>query len=554
MKTASLRNTAPFAAALAALILLLSSQSLFAQAEPAAVPVAVPAPEIEPEAEPEIGGPKIYVLTLFDVTDEEQSAIFFADAGRIRGIFHNAYGVSVFWDRDIYESHFDGPTGDAPVPNEWSGALDGSEEETAPSLFDAPDEQELRKAEIRRIRRRLGAEDPDFSIFDKAAALLRSRRVKPDDALFIFWSGHGAIENGRHYLRQANGKSIPRQELLDAAKGCGARLTVLITDSCASLRLSGKSDYVTDRIPCAAAPIAVEPLFEELFFNYRGTLDVNSSSEGERAYSFFQPSATARVNDFEFKTQDVSGGCFSLGLASEAAVWYPFHGELINAVKAHNRRYVDKYAKEIDEDFLSFGAFDVFVDERRSWRDVLNYAQTVANIVFRRLPYYNRLNQRGQHIKIFEEPTRITENPKYLFSKDIPTRFLGGPVDCYDKLPWTPQAIYMPLPGDVVLEINGIPVNDSELTPMDYEAGYSGDINAAKKGRVYTMIRESSETAVLKLKDVKSGRNYYYRTKLLSFENESRIGITPAIDAEGNLTVGSVVPGSPATRGQFAWE
>ena len=518
MKTASLRNTAPFAAALAALILLLSSQSLFAQAEPAAVPVAVPAPEIAPEAEPEIGGPKIYVLTLFDVTDEEQSAIFFADAGRIRGIFHNAYGVSVFWDRDIYESHFDG------------------------------------KAEIRRIRRRLGAEDPDFSIFDKAAALLRSRRVKPDDALFIFWSGHGAIENGRHYLRQANGKSIPRQELLDAAKGCGARLTVLITDSCASLRLSGKSDYVTDRIPCAAAPIAVAPLFEELFFNYRGTLDVNSSSEGERAYSFFQPSATARVNDFEFKTQDVSGGCFSLGLASEAAVWYPFHGELINAVKAHNRRYVDKYAKEIDEDFLSFGAFDVFVDERRSWRDVLNYAQTVANIVFRRLPYYNRLNQRGQHIKIFEEPTRITENPKYLFSKDIPTRFLGGPVDCYDKLPWTPQAIYMPLPGDVVLEINGIPVNDSELTPMDYEAGYGGDINAAKKGRVYTMIRESSETAVLKLKDVKSGRNYYYRTKLLSFENESRIGIIPAIDAEGNLTVGSVVPGSPATRGQFAWE
>ena len=243
MKTASLRNAAPFAAALAALILLLSSQSLFAQAEPADVPVAVPAPEIVPEAEPEIGGPKIYVLTLFDVTDEEQSAIFFADAGRIRGIFHNAYGVSVFWDRDIYESHFDAPTGDAPVPNEWSGPLDGSEEESASSLFDAPDEHELRKAEIRRIRRRLGAEDPDFSIFDKAAALLRSRRVKPDDALFIFWSGHGAIENGRHYLRQANGKSIPRQELLDAAKGCGARLTVLITDSCASLRLSGKSDY-----------------------------------------------------------------------------------------------------------------------------------------------------------------------------------------------------------------------------------------------------------------------------------------------------------------------
>ena len=89
---------------------------------------------------------------------------------------------------------------------------------------------------------------------------------------------------------------------------------------------------------------------------------------------------------------------------------------------------------------------------------------------------------------------------------------------------------------------------------MEYEAGYGVDINEAKKGRVYTMIRESSETAVLKLKDVKSGRNYYYRTKLLSFENESRIGITPAIDAEGNLTVGSVVPGSPATRGQFAWE
>ena len=360
MKTASLRNTAPFAAAFAALILVLYSQSLFAQSETAAVPPAVPASEIAPEAEPEIGGPKIYVLTLFDVTDEEQSAIFFADAGRIRGIFHNAYGVSVFWDRDIYESHFDGPTGDAPVPNEWSGPLDGSEEESASSLFNEPDEQELRKAEIRRIRSRLGAEDPDFSIFDKAAALLRSRRVKPDDALFIFWSGHGSIENGRHYLRQANGKSIPRQELLDAAKGCGARLTVLITDSCASLKLSGRA---TSRKFPESAPAAagVPPLFEELFFNYRGVLNVNSCSEGERAYSYDIRGIEHTDEDGRRHIDyDPSGGCFSLALTGETVGYYPFYRQLINVVNKNAPSTFPSSDDTLDPQYTPFGAFPLF--------------------------------------------------------------------------------------------------------------------------------------------------------------------------------------------------
>ncbi|MBQ4195985.1 MAG: hypothetical protein II622_07725, partial [Thermoguttaceae bacterium] len=65
-----------FAAAFAALVLVLCPALAFAQTE-------VPA---EPEAgryeEPKLGGPKIYVLSLFDLTDQEQSRVFYEDAQR----------------------------------------------------------------------------------------------------------------------------------------------------------------------------------------------------------------------------------------------------------------------------------------------------------------------------------------------------------------------------------------------------------------------------------------------------------------------------------------
>lgn len=521
------------AAAFAALGLLLCPALAFAQTE---VPV-------EPEAgryeEPKLGGPKIYVLSLFDLTDQEQSRVFYEDAQRIAWAFSEiTCPAAVLWDDEFYKK------------DEWSVLQDDSEPQT----------KSLSWAElaVSRMRTDNDAYQPDYSIFTEAVEFLKKKKVGEKDALFIYWSGHGFFQNGKHYLQQANGKSIPRQELLDAAKECGARLTVFITDSCASIKFSGRAGAreLPPAEPVApAAPAAmIPPLYEELFFNHRGVLDVNSSSEGERAYSYdIKGIESIDANGNRHIDYDPSGGCFTLALTGGTVELYPFHRQMLNLVRQNDPSL---YAVADDMAYaLSFGAFIVLSGERKSWSETLGYAQKATNIIFHNLPNYRNLRQRDQHIAIFELPTRITATPKPLFSATFPPVFLGGDVDDYDRLPWTPQAIYYPEKGDQILEINGTPVNGSEPLQFDYDGPYQvGDIASAKKNRVYALIKRSADTAVLKLKDHKTGKNYYFRTKLNPKGSGTRFGLYPEIDAEGNLVAGATVPGSPATRGQFAWE
>ena len=519
-----------FAAAFAALVLVLCPALAFAQTE-------IPA---EPEAgryeEPKLGGPKIYVLSLFDLTDQEQSRVFYEDAQRIAWAFSEiTCPAAVLWDAEFYKK------------DEWSVLQDGSEPQT----------KSLSWAElaVSRMRTDNDAYQPDYSIFTEAVEFLKKKKVGEKDAVFIYWSGHGFFQNGKHYLQQANGKSIPRQELLDAAKECGARLTVFITDSCASIRFSGRAGA---RDPPAYAPCApagqVPPLYEELFFNHRGVLDVNSSSEGERAYSYdIKGLESINPDGSRIITNDPSGGCFSLALTGGTVGLYPFHRQMLSLVRQYDPS-LNAVADDMTYD-LPFGAFKVLSGERKSWSETLGYAQKATNIIFHNLPNYRNLRQRDQHIAIFELPSRITATPKPLFSATFPPVFLGGDVDDYDKLPWTPQAIYRPEQGDQILEINGTPVNGSEPLQFDYDGPYQvGDIASAKKNRVYALIKTSADTAVLKLKDHKTGKNYYFRTKLNPKGSGTRFGLYPEIDAEGNLVAGATVPGSPATRGQFAWE
>lgn len=121
-------------------------------------------------------------------------------------------------------------------------------------------------------------------------------RVKPDDAIVFYWAGHGAFDADGHYLQMPKGGNLYRSTLLGALKRKQARLTVLLTDSCAV------HHDVTAGMPqvSPASPDpnrATSPLFDELFFKTRGVVDVNAAEKGELALG----------------TKD--GGLFSLSLA-----------------------------------------------------------------------------------------------------------------------------------------------------------------------------------------------------------------------------------------------
>jgi hypothetical protein len=112
--------------------------------------------------------------------------------------------------------------------------------------------------------------------------LLDRVRVKPDDALVVYWAGHGAFDQAGQYLQMPKGGNLHRATLLGAMKKKQPRLAVLLTDCCNVF-----SDSTAGKPPLAPASPdprrKTSPLFEELFLKSRGVVDVNAASQGELA-------------------------------------------------------------------------------------------------------------------------------------------------------------------------------------------------------------------------------------------------------------------------------
>ena len=59
----------------------------------------------------------------------------------------------------------------------------------------------------------------------------RELPVRATDALFLYFAGHGAVDEKGHFLAMADGNRFHRSDILQMMKAKGARLVVLISDS-----------------------------------------------------------------------------------------------------------------------------------------------------------------------------------------------------------------------------------------------------------------------------------------------------------------------------------
>ena len=113
---------------------------------------------------------------------------------------------------------------------------------------------------------------------------IRNCPARSSDKIVFYWAGYGAFDSdGDHYLAmpEIKGKQVKmyRSEILNALKAKGASLTVLVTDS-----LSSNEEFPY----LAAAPLppprgGIFPIFNALFFNCSGVVDVNSARPGEES-------------------------------------------------------------------------------------------------------------------------------------------------------------------------------------------------------------------------------------------------------------------------------
>ncbi|MBR6387962.1 MAG: hypothetical protein IKS14_06885, partial [Thermoguttaceae bacterium] len=102
--------------------------------------------DFEYEEPPEVGGPKIYVLALFDITDEKQYKTFYEDALNIELTFRgdSTQRITVFWGGDVY-----------PTDGEW----------------DFPEEDESRTSReiyLDQLRLNIDASSSEYDVFSTA--------------------------------------------------------------------------------------------------------------------------------------------------------------------------------------------------------------------------------------------------------------------------------------------------------------------------------------------------------------------------------------------------
>ncbi len=101
-----------------------------------------------------------------------------------------------------------------------------------------------------------------------------------EDTVVVYFTGHGGNDDRGHYLAFAQGR-LYREEIRALLEAKGARLNVLLTDCC-NQRADGE-DFCAPYIEMEPPPV-VTPLFQSLFFEPRGLVDINSSSPGEGAF------------------------------------------------------------------------------------------------------------------------------------------------------------------------------------------------------------------------------------------------------------------------------
>lgn len=117
----------------------------------------------------------------------------------------------------------------------------------------------------------------------KIVEVVKSLQVTPGDTIFCYYAGHGAYDpnqndpndpSGGHFF-QIPGGDLYRKTLVNELLSHGAKLTVLITDTC---------NVPSVPVDIAAAPQAVpteEPPLVTLLMRYRGFVDISGSTRDQ---------------------------------------------------------------------------------------------------------------------------------------------------------------------------------------------------------------------------------------------------------------------------------
>lgn len=122
---------------------------------------------------------------------------------------------------------------------------------------------------------------------DEAGILnaIRNLPVRPDDAVLVYFSGHGEFTSGAGHLIKIRRGTLSRSRLRAAMSRHSCRLQMLVTDACSLQKPVPPEEFAG----APAGPPETLPLFRNLFFRSSGMLDINACRPGEVAMTHHNP-------------------------------------------------------------------------------------------------------------------------------------------------------------------------------------------------------------------------------------------------------------------------
>lgn len=172
---------------------------------------------------------------------------------------------------------------------------------------------------------------------------ISNTNVNSDDVFLVYYSGHGAMRQNQTYLMTSDEKALWRNDLQTMVEAKNAKLNLIITEACSNN---------TDNIYYASRSINTgysdakaglhDDLYKHLLNNYKGTLYVSSSSEGEYAWS-----------------DNNVGGFFTHYFFSETLIKDPSNNWKDNVTKARGKtmQIFDRINEETKKDLAAQGVY-----------------------------------------------------------------------------------------------------------------------------------------------------------------------------------------------------
>ncbi|MDB5349311.1 MAG: peptidase caspase catalytic subunit p20 [Planctomycetota bacterium] len=179
---------------------------------------------------------------------------------------------------------------------------------------------------------------------------IRALPVRPgQDMVVVYSATHGGFDRnqGSYLFFPRTRQSLTRKALRDAIEAKGARLGVLITESCNNVKeIPGVPSVAT---PMAGPPpTAVSPLFRALFLSHAGFVDLASSKPGERSlcYPRMRIGRTLRALQGALFTEALIG---AMGQhAQEALTWEQICSEVATVVRSEFARIAPEGLEDED--------------------------------------------------------------------------------------------------------------------------------------------------------------------------------------------------------------